>query len=1064
MNPFQNILKEDLRVMKTNLKKAISAVCALALASSLAPATFAAKLTLSDVADTASYATAVNTLVALNVINGYEDGTFLPDNDITRAEATKVMVAALNQLESAEGMKGSTKFTDVEAKHEWATGFINAGVQEGYINGMGDGTFAPDAKVTYAQMVKMLVSALGYDEYAEFMGGYPNGYLSIANSEGVTAGVKANAEDAVSRAQVAQLVYNALTTPIVKSTGMRYTDNGTLVPSISKMDGENNFFKTILTEKFDAYYVEGYVTATAKSAAIKNDEVNFGIARSERYDNSDFGLDYFVPSKNVQDYATVTATGSNRIKTVKLGDTDADQYEGVYATAIIMVDEYDDNVLVSYIPSGKNKTLTFDADLYDADENTEFDAASNPVNYLNIFSSESATKPTKYSIKTTTAGAPELTVYVNGEKVNGYPGRTAIKNYLASAVGEVTLVDTYKTDGYYDTLYLNRYTTVQVSTVLTSQNKIIFTNTSSQASLVLDPDDENLVYNIYLDGEKIELSELKEDDVLSIAYIGSNFNTSSHYDIYVSREVVTGKLGGISTTDKTVTIGGTEYKFFNNPATLPLTSQDMGNEYTVYVDYFGRIYKHELNLSTAKYAVLDKAVDSTSDENLKLTMYTADGESKTVILDGSKATIKVNGTAQTYGTSSDTAAAKKLLLETDVKSKVYSTGTTRNAINTRIVKYKISNSTGRVIELDFITGTQATGTYKSSTGAIGSAKIGDATKIIDATKYITTGTYSDIKTAAKNTFVTETNYTVYSYGAKVDGYHPFVLVTVGQATYNADTRFAVIADGVSDEQDEAGDPIYVIPALYFDAEAEDNTVAKRLIVSDDIERTQLDNLQVGDIIVFTTDAKGYIDGYSVIFDFSVANATDDADLSDYSQLVSNALVNENYRALFTSQVVNLPSGNRSTDWVQEWSGYSASITEPIQLVFGPVVTSNSKSVGIGMLDNNKTDLNHNEKDVARTTGTGSSAVNYYDGVYEIDLDSDTAVYEYDYSQSKKNRLSVSTAASIRPSVIVNKDASGNAVTDDTIHWDNADNKLNVNFAFALVVDGTARDVLVFNAK
>ena len=194
--------------MKTNLKKAISAVSALALAGSVVPASFAAKLTLKDVADTASYATAVNTLVALKVINGYEDGTFLPDNLITRAEATKVMVAALNQIDSAEAMKGSTKFTDVEAKHEWATGFINAGVQAGYINGMGDGTFAPDANVTYAQMVKMLVSAMGYNEYAEFLGGYPNGFISIANSEGVTSGVKANADDNVTRAQVAQLVYS----------------------------------------------------------------------------------------------------------------------------------------------------------------------------------------------------------------------------------------------------------------------------------------------------------------------------------------------------------------------------------------------------------------------------------------------------------------------------------------------------------------------------------------------------------------------------------------------------------------------------------------------------------------------------------------------------------------------------------------------------------------------------------------------------------------------------------------------------------------------------------------
>ena len=112
-----------------------------------------------------------------------------------------------------------------------------------------------------------------------------------------------------------------------------------------------------------------------------------------------------------------------------------------------------------------------------------------------------------------------------------------------------------------------------------------------------------------------------------------------------------------------------------------------------------------------------------------------------------------------------------------------------------------------------------------------------------------------------------------------------------------------------------------------------------------------------------------------------------------------------------------------------------------------------------MIYNNQTDLNHNEKDVKFNDTSVTPNVKHYDGVYEIDLDSDTAVYEYDYSQSKKNRLNVSTAASIRPSIIVN-----NNNNEDVIDWSYADNKLNVNFAFALVVDGTARDVLVFNAK
>ena len=78
--------------MNINLKKVISSVAALAMSLSCFTA-FAADF--SDVEATSTYKNAIDELVALEIVNGYEDGTFKPDNEITRAEVTKMVVAAM---------------------------------------------------------------------------------------------------------------------------------------------------------------------------------------------------------------------------------------------------------------------------------------------------------------------------------------------------------------------------------------------------------------------------------------------------------------------------------------------------------------------------------------------------------------------------------------------------------------------------------------------------------------------------------------------------------------------------------------------------------------------------------------------------------------------------------------------------------------------------------------------------------------------------------------------------------------------------------------------------------
>lgn len=107
----------------------------------------------SDVSDSAWYATAVNTLVELDVLSGYEDGTFRPNNAVTRAEFVTAVCKCFDNLST-----GSAGFSDVSG--HWAEGFINQAVAEGWISGFPDGTFRPDESIQRCQVTAILNKAL----------------------------------------------------------------------------------------------------------------------------------------------------------------------------------------------------------------------------------------------------------------------------------------------------------------------------------------------------------------------------------------------------------------------------------------------------------------------------------------------------------------------------------------------------------------------------------------------------------------------------------------------------------------------------------------------------------------------------------------------------------------------------------------------------------------------------------------------------------------------------------------------------------------------------------------
>lgn len=337
--------------MNKNLKKVISSVAALTMVAS-SVAAFAVDFP--DVESTASYAQAVQELSALDVISGYDDGTFGPDKLVTRAEITKMIVDALAERSSAEASTESTKFADVSADH-WAKGYINQGVANGFIAGMSDTEFDPDANVTYVQAQKMLVSAIGYETYAQAQGRWPTGYKTYAASLDITKGISGITDSTeLTRAQVAQMIDNAMDAPLCVIASWKTEWNGTKTPNLETRDGkEGRAYETLFTEKHDAYKVYGRVTETSKTnPGLDTDKVSFRVEKADNFDDEE------VKSDDV------------RTEDMYIGDSKADNYLRTYSQALIQKNDDDEFTILSIAAAAASKSVTVASEDFDENKST----------------------------------------------------------------------------------------------------------------------------------------------------------------------------------------------------------------------------------------------------------------------------------------------------------------------------------------------------------------------------------------------------------------------------------------------------------------------------------------------------------------------------------------------------------------------------------------------------------------------------------------------------------------------------------------------------------------------
>lgn len=205
-------------------------------------------------------------LAQLNIMVGDDDGNLRLDDNVSRAEFAKIAVASSSAKNTvAAGLKISP-FKDVSYKH-WSAPYVRAAVSANIAEGYVDATFRPDNTVSYEEALTMILKVLGYTN-DDFGFSWPYGQIGLAENLELTKNVNALQGEALTRRQVANLIYNALGTKMKNSSAKLVSvfdceliKDVTIIASHNEDSslGENKIFTTAGTFETDNNFSSDYV-------------------------------------------------------------------------------------------------------------------------------------------------------------------------------------------------------------------------------------------------------------------------------------------------------------------------------------------------------------------------------------------------------------------------------------------------------------------------------------------------------------------------------------------------------------------------------------------------------------------------------------------------------------------------------------------------------------------------------------------------------------------------------------------------------------------------------------
>ena len=534
-----------------------------------------------DQADIKVDSDVVDTLVSLGVINGYTDGSFKPNDTVTRAEMAKMIyVLRTGNSDASAYNNDKTTFTDING--HWAAGYVKYCQSLGIIAGQSATKFAPDQTVTAQEAAKMLLVTVGYDaEKAGLVGiNWASKTNALADEAGLLENVNTSFTAACPRQYAAQLMYNAIFAPTVVLRDDVYTNEN--------YAGKDN--KTVGEKYMGLKTTVGTLDTVSKESGKDTYKLTIGATDNTKDDSTDPLVTSFTKVK--KDYNDLLD------QEVKVLYKAKDDVYGVFATE-------DSDVLTGIL-----------GDFEKSDAKLKFNGSKYAVGDISGITKQDekdAKNFVKVDNKASSTNRNDIVAYVDAAK----------------GLSKVYSASTRSKDNKIVQLNVKTVSIAQVTYV--GKDYINATKKAGSTFDKIDTDSSNYP------------SDLKKDDYIAI-YNANNFSDDKQVveKLDVVEGKVTSTKNKITADDYSIMVDGNWYEmamqeYANNSVTNE-NKVELKDEVAVVVKNGYVVYVDDNKAGSKDVALLVKAVQKTSanDDDIEGRLIFADGSDKVVTIKDTK--------------------------------------------------------------------------------------------------------------------------------------------------------------------------------------------------------------------------------------------------------------------------------------------------------------------------------------------------------------------------------------------------------------------------------------------
>ncbi len=488
-------------------------------------------------------------LTYMDMIEGDED---LSAN-ITRAEFASLVAKAIKATASS----GKQYYVDADS-YFWAFDEVTALTELGYLSVGADKTFRPNDNILLSEATKIVVSMIGYGELALAKGGFPGGYLQVADTLDIIQGISSQY---ITREQAYVMLMRAMNTPLFVASAI--SDGG-----VSYEVDKN---ATILSQYHDIYYIENIVNAAGAISLVDSAKISEGEA----------------------------IIGSKKLSTDKIS---ADMYDYLGMT------------IVGYYTEAQGKNASLVVALPLGEENSVITVSKNNVSTIR---DDGGYYSFEYydNERVRTVRVPRGAVVIK----NGKSVTSDLYNELSISKGSYKFLD-HNDDGKIDVLFVNEYYNLTVGLIENKEGmtyiktetdqtmeyyrapigsrRVIYDKFDTSRNVDVTEESGKIIKFKYADGSLSSINDIVVSEVLSVY----RSKDGKYIEVIKGKGNVKGTVDEISYPDNdtiTVTIGGNEYDMDKAITDNILDKLELGFTGTFYLDAFGEIafYASDKNAS-----------------------------------------------------------------------------------------------------------------------------------------------------------------------------------------------------------------------------------------------------------------------------------------------------------------------------------------------------------------------------------------------------------------------------------------------------------------------------------